>query len=41
MDGSVKEKVMKLVNDLKTSVTVSHKEDTLVVHIIILIFLVY
>jgi len=41
MDGSVKEKAMKLVNDLKTAVTVSHQEDTLMVHVIIVIFHVY
>jgi len=41
MDGSVKEKVVKLVNDLKTVMTVSHQEDTLMVHIIIVIFHVY
>jgi hypothetical protein len=41
MNGSVKEKVMKLVNDLKTAMTVSHEEDTVMVHIIIVIFHVY
>jgi hypothetical protein len=28
MDGSVKEKVVKLVNDFKTAMTVIHQEDT-------------
>jgi len=32
---------MKFVNDLKTAMTVSQQEDTLMVHIIIVIFHVY